>query len=515
MARWDAEWFRRLHQVIAGLAGKDPAEAGTVRRRLARDPIAFAVLYLGHHLRSKETGHKLTFSEAHFEWARIALEWADSKVDNGPQEGRDAVIACRGLGKSTWWFLILPLWAAANGHVKFAAAFADSSGQAMSHLQTLRTETQDNALLRNDYPDLCTPARWRSGTSVADRQSMLHMKSGFTFAARGIDSSVLGLKVGERRPDLLICDDIEPDEASYSPALAEKRRSTLLDAILALNVYARVVLVGTVTMPGSIMHQIVKAARGSTDPADDWVTDEKIRCHHHLPIPVDDAGNERSVWPAKWSLAWLRSRRDAKSSAARREYAKNYENNPLASDSVYWAGDDFTYGSLDAVARTGLWVDPAVTTKGTSDYTGLAVVGHSPSEGKVEIKHAVGVKLAGKELRLKIISLIEQYPEVSRVFVEVNQGGDLWPEVFHDIPGVKVITHTVSDSKEVRFARALPSWQRGRVLHTRRLATLEEQAVAFPTGQYDDVIDAAVSGVLHFLHPKKRQKYGDETESYL
>jgi phage terminase large subunit-like protein len=509
VAQWDADWLARLHQVIASLADMPPGDAAVVRRELAKDPIAFAVIYLSHHLRSRETGDRLTFSEAHFEWARMALNWVGGVATNDLQSGRHAIIAPRGLGKSTWWFLILPLWAAANGHTRFVAAFADSANQAMGHLTTFKSEQDDNALLRHDYPDLCTPAKWRSGTSVADRQSMLHTKSGFTFAARGIDSSVLGLKVGTDRPDILILDDIEPDESSYSALLAEKRRTTMIDAIFALNVYARVILVGTVTMPDSIMHQVVRVTRdGNVDENTEWVQQEKIVGHHYLPIITADDGTRRSIWEAKWPLSWLLSRRGT------REYAKNYLNDPYARDSVYWSGRDFRYGEVSAVARTGLWVDPAVTSRERSDYTGLAVVGFSPSARKVLIKEAVGVRLAGKELRLKIISMLTDCDEISRVFVEVNQGGDLWKDVLHDLP-VRLIVHTVSDSKEVRFARALPHWQRGRVVHANHFGDLEDQAVAFPNGRHDDVIDAAVAGVNYFLVPQKKVRAGRSGRSYV
>ena len=66
-------------------------------------------------------------------------------------------------------------------------------------------------------------------------------------------------------PDLLILDDIEPHEARYSAALAANRLATLREAILPLNIYAHVILVGTVTMQGSIVHQIVRYSRGEVD----------------------------------------------------------------------------------------------------------------------------------------------------------------------------------------------------------------------------------------------------------
>lgn len=514
MARWDAAWFGRLAAEIARLPGLDVVDRQATRRALAADPVAFAMTYLPHHLRGPvdEDGNPgpISFSEIHFEWARIGLSWRTPPTR--PQENRHAFLAPRETGKSTWWFLILPLWAAALGHVRFAVAFAHNGGMAEKHLQTFKHELDTNPLLRADFPDLVAPMRRQtSGTTVADRQGMMQQRSGFVFAAKGIDSQSLGMKVGAVRPDLIILDDVEPDEASYSPDQAEKRLGTITDAILPLNIRARVVWSGTVTMPGSLTHQLVKAANGVE--LADWIKDEKFAAHHHLPIMVNDDGTERSAWPSKWSLEWLAENRHTRS------YAKNYANDPMARDGMYWNREDFTYGDLAGVTKVGLFIDPATTAKKTSDFTGLAVVGWAPppagnpkDPGRCIVLHAEGVRLIGQPLRHHVLRLLARFERIRRVFVEVNQGGDVmeehWRTALHDLPGVRVIPHTATQSKETRFAAALDYYQRGRVLHHDKIAILEEQAVAFPRAPFDDVIDAAAAGVLRFLSPDKRVRAG-------
>jgi hypothetical protein len=523
MSRWDGAWHRRLMRLVVDLPFRPAEEQSAIRRRLAQDPVAFARLYLAHHLKNKTDG-SVTFSEVHYAWAEQALTWADGPPTE-PQQGRHAFIAPRECGKSTWWFLIIPLWAAANGHVRFAAAFAHSASQAELHLKTLKTELDTNALLQLDYPDLCQPKRRpSSGTTVSDNAGMLIQGSGFIFAARGIDSATLGMKVGDQRPDLLILDDVEPDEASYSPALATKRLGTITDAIFPLNVYARVAMVGTVTMPGSIMHQLVKAAAGlpPTDPDNNWVAEQEIRAHHAQAIVRDDAGAERSVWPEKWPLEFLNKIRHT------RMYAKNYANDPMSRDSVYWRKEDFRYSSLTRRTRTMLVVDPAVTQRKTSDFTGLVVVSWEPpaggrptkrDPGMCEIEEAVGVRLTGAPLRVFLAEkFLPRFPHLRYILVETNQGGDLWagPGGVLTGLGVKVGTHWSKDSKEVRFARELDHWQRGRVVQTRQIPILEEQAIGFPNAAYDDVIDAGVAGVHYFLtRPFTVVRTSQKAESYV
>lgn len=481
-------------------------------RRVAtvNDPLLFAYIYLRHHLASDETGGLVTFSHVHDEWAEHARRWAGPLP--GPQEQRDAFVAPRSMGKSTWWFLVLPMWAAAHGHSHFTAAFADSSTQAETHLATFKHELDTNELLRTDYPDLCRPAKRPRGATIADTKAMLFAASGYVFAARGVDSAVLGLKVGSRRPDLMIVDDIEPEEARYSADQAKKRLGTLRDGIFPLNVNARVVIVGTVTMPGSIIHQLVKSVRGGE--VEDWITEENVRAHYYAPIVTADDGTESSVWPGRWSMDFLSSIRHT------RTFLKNYANDPRGYEGGYWRDEDFTYGTLPGITRRLLSVDPAVTTKKSSDPTGVAVVGMVPEQHdrrtrkvttprKAVVEHAEEVRLTGSELRAHCLRIVERWEEagtpIQILWIETNQGGDVWLEVFHDFP-IPVRTLHQTEKKEVRAASALAYYQRGHVRHAKRLSAAEDQMVTFPVAPHDDMVDAIGSGVLRFLDPPKKAR---------
>lgn len=503
MPRWDEAWHRALDSELVDLAFQGPVARSAIRRELAKDPVAFALIYLRGHLRGDATGGRVTFSEAHYEWCRLAMRWRTPATD--PQEDRHAFIAPRGCGKSTWWFLILPLWAAANGHVKFAAAFAHASEQAERHLQTLKRELDANVLLRADYPDLCSA---RDGRAGVDTESMYQARSGFTFAAKGIDSATLGMKIDETRPDLLILDDIEPDEAKYSAKLAEKRLGTVLDAVFQLNIYARVIMVGTVTMPGSIMHQCVKAAAGMETA--DWIRDERITSHHHRAIVLQEDGSERSLWPEKWSLEYLASIRHTRS------YAKNYDNDPMAAGGDYWAADDFVYEEL-AYTRLALSIDPSTTTGHDSDPCGIAVVGWVPERsavnptGRCVVEHVEEVMLVGEELRAHVLRILGRFPRIRLILVETNQGGEHWGAILHHLPpGVKLAYVHNTEPKEVRAEWLLNRYQvrPAGVTHARKLIRCEEQMVGFPKAPHDDMIDAVGNIVRRFLDPPKPKKAG-------
>lgn len=494
------------------LAGVDTRllSAPEGRRALTRlSPLMFGLLYLPHHMKGQQTGERITFADCHLDWARHARGWVRPVVE--PRSARDVFISPRESAKSTWWFLINPMWAAAHGFAHFVAAVSDSATQAQGHLATFRTELESNALLRSDFPDLVRPATSGRGAVKADRQEQIQMASGFTFAARGIDSGNLGLKVGRARPDVLIADDIESGEANYSLHQAAKRLSTLQNVILPLSEFARCVLVGTTTMSGGLIHQCIKAATTTAPPAR-WITEENFRVHYYPPLIDEPDGTRRSIWPAKWKASYLAE------ISATRSYKLNFLNQPASLDGDYWTEEDFRYPEpgeeLDPTPRMMLSIDPAVTSKEKSDFTGLAVVSYFPGKQRCTVHHAGQVKLAPAALRERVLALLDEYPETGLALVEDNQGGDVWPQILHGLP-VRLKTVHQSAPKEVRAARVLNHYQRGRVIHARALPELEEQMCAFPKAANDDILDAVVSAVERFFPVKPRQVSKASSSSYL
>lgn len=452
------------------------------------DPLLFAYVYLRHHLRLPDL-EGVSFSPIHVEWYEAAEQWMRPGADE-----RDIYVAPRGTGKTSMWFLIIPMWAAAHKHIRFIAAFADNATMAESHLATFRSELDRNAKLRRDYPELCAPAKRTGGTNVSDNRTMIHTASGFVFAARGVDSTTLGLKVGERRPEILLLDDVEPAAANYSAYLVEKRLATITDAVLPMGAPgARTVMVGTTTLTGSIIHQAVLHEKA---PAR-WITDEGFRVHHSLPF--DERGE--SIWPERWSTEYLRRIEDTHS------FALNFLNQPRALDGEYWRTDDYSYGDLPSVSRRIVMVDPAVTTARSSDETGLAVVGYSAAARKAVVYEAFGVRLKGEPLRARVLDLLARYPDVAEVCVERNQGGDLMAEsVFHSMP-VPLEAVYSTEKKEIRIERSLGYYRKGGVLHARALPVLEAQQQEFPRGLTDDVVDVVSLALDRLAGPRVTGKH--------
>jgi phage terminase large subunit-like protein len=118
---------------------------------------------------------------------------------------------------------------------------------------------------------------------------------------------------------------------------------------------------------------------------------------------------------------------------------------------------------------------------------------------------ATAVKIQpGPLLRDKVLALLDEFPQIGLILIEVNQGQDTWRAIFHDMP-VKVKTVNQVEPKFSRAEGVLNHYQRGRVIHARRLRELEEQQCAFPKAPFDDLVDCVGSAVRRFIPvaPKK------------
>lgn len=414
---------------------------------------------------------------------------------------------------STWLFLILPLWSAAMGHDDFIVAFSDSASQAQMHLASFKLELDTNELLRNDFPLLCSPSKKESGATRGDTQKLYRAASGFTFAAGGVDTGVLGMKDGSRRPSRILGDDLEPGEAQYSLYQKQQRLTTWIDSILYLNEFAPACLTGTTTMAGSIIDD----ARKTLDPNEEhapWVQEQNFKVHWFEPIVTDErTGEERSMWPGKWPLEYLESIRH------QRSYKKNFLNDPAGLDGDFWNDEDFIHEELIGCTKTLLSIDPFVKRARGSDPCGIAVVSYLPKKvisqpgqpqrirpARCMVEYADDINKTGNDLRAYIFQILERFPHIGRIYIEDNQGKDLWRDILHDLP-VKLFCEPNTIDKDVRAAQLHMLYQAGRVVHSSRFSKAEEQMISFKGKNgpgHDDIIDAIGNGVFKFIKPEAK-----------
>lgn len=470
-----------------------------------QDPLLFAAVYLPHMLRMPgQTIADTTLNQFHLDICEYAKTWMIPMAFMKPRQNRDCFIAPRSCGKSTWIFFILPMWAAAHGHRSYITAFSDTDEQATGWLRNFKMELATNTLLAQDFPDLVAPmVKSKGGKAILDNANATQRANGFIFQAKGVDSAILGANIGGMRPQVILFDDVEPSESNYGPTDLKKRKNTILTAHFYLNTFANVVFVGTTTMPNSLIDQMRKVGdawveyegdpdmfESELDPELRWVATENITTHYYPAIVTNEAGEEESLWPEVWTYDELNRARST------REFMLNMMNKPVSGEDGYWEDTDIEVDSAE-FGNTILSIDPAVTTARRSDYTAFTVLSRG-KDNKVYVRHSEGIKGTSEALTERTKELVERFG-VGIVLVETNQGGDLWKQVFKPSEiGCRVRLLNQRIKKEVRIAQAADFYKKGRVLHTKHFGPLEEQMLAYPHVQHDDLVDSVATGILYF-----------------
>lgn len=172
--------------------------------------------------------------------------------ESNGQGDRVARAAPRGNAKSTLSTLILPLWCIVGKRRRFIGVLSDTTEQAEEFLESIKAELEANERLREDFPDACARGRaWKAGQIIT--------QNGVKVKCWGKRKRLRGARHGSRRPDLVICDDLEDDENIESPEQREKDRAWFFKAVMKIGGrYTVYLVIGTILHYDSLLSRLLK-----------------------------------------------------------------------------------------------------------------------------------------------------------------------------------------------------------------------------------------------------------------
>jgi hypothetical protein len=279
------------------------------------------------------------------------------------------------------------------------------------------------------------------------------------------------------------------------------------------------VLVGTPVGPGSIMDDVVRAARGKPGVLADrgeWVRARGFDPHVYPAIVDAGTDRERSAWPVPWPLHKLHALRDE----GEPEFALQMmcdPDDPAARTG--WTEHLFRYAEPASYDPGGtLWrigsIDPSGTSGRASGvdhmaFVGVAVGRDGPDGRRVCVEEAsAGSWDPEVELQAVIDAWARRFPRARKLLIVEGNGPGAWlSRLLRLPPGVELAEPYRSvQNKTYRHRGLLSEYRRCTVLHSGKLPQLEGQMVAWKPGAsgpaVDDLIDAAAAAV--FL-----ARYGD------
>lgn len=240
MAALAAQYRKRIEAEVTGLDEDKDAVSARRKRALAPDGYEyFCRTYFPHYVKSP------TASQLH----RHLFKRLPEIIANPKGGAREGVIAPRGEAKSTFCSQLFPLWCIARKAKHYVIVAMDVFGQACGMVEAIKAELESNPRLKLDFPEICgAGAIWREGEAVT--------VNGIKVEGVGAGMKLRGRRHGPHRPDLVILDDIENDDAVRSPDQRDKLDKWVDKAVLNLGAAdgsMDVVYVGTVLHYDSVL----------------------------------------------------------------------------------------------------------------------------------------------------------------------------------------------------------------------------------------------------------------------
>ena len=248
---------------------------------------------------------------------------------------------------------------------RFCLLVSDTEGQAVEFLGDIKAELEDNEDLRKMFGV-------RKLLKATETNVIVIFNDGekFRIQAKGSEQKVRGLKWNGKRPDLIICDDLENDEVVMNPERREKFRRWFMNALIPCGSDTCLIrLVGTVLHLDSMLSRILDDKT--------WKT---------LFYEAEDGNFGNILWPDQYSEERLRTIYSAyKAQGDSAGYAQEYRNQPVAIEDAFFNPDYFLPMEEE---RPNLEyfgaADFAISEKEKADNTVLIVGGLSP-EGVLHI----------------------------------------------------------------------------------------------------------------------------------
>lgn len=254
---------KKLSQVDRLIGGKSDAERKSQTRKRDRDISLPRVADMSR--RADCLDDIFTFLKVYFpeifsqKFTPDRIEMLEAIIFAARFSGDQAVAGPRGEGK-TRNALYASLWLCLRGELRFPIIIGKNATRSATDMKSLKEQLQFNALLADDFPEVCIPIRelegWASRArmqtvngeftriewgadhvilpTVADRDTE-SAACGQIIASLGVEGPIRGITFRDERPDLAIIDDVDDRQSAKSFTQTEDRERIIDQDILGLS----------------------------------------------------------------------------------------------------------------------------------------------------------------------------------------------------------------------------------------------------------------------------------------
>lgn len=414
-----------------------------------------------------------------------------------------ALAAPRGFAKSTAITHSYTLASVLFRERDFVLVISGTEAQSIMFLNDIKSELMDNADLKQLF-------KVKGFLKDSESDIIVEMEDGhkFRIIAKGAEQKLRGVKWNGRRPNLIVCDDMEDDEQVLNKDRREKFRKWFYGALIpCIGSDGIIRVVGTILHMDSMLQRLMPEFQLMSSQKHKFIVEEELKTYTNHVLPWKSvkykAHNDdfsQLLWPERWTKEALTAMRERFISQGLADvYSQEMLNVPLDEANAFFKKSDFSGmypEDLDRRMNYYIAADLAISEKQKADYSAF-VVGGLDDNGILHIVKVVKGRMDGRELVELILALETKYHPESFGIEEgtisksigpylreemVKRG--IFPSLYLLKPSADKLTRARSTqarmrASAVRFDKS-SDWYQG----------LEDEMTRFPRDRHDDQVDA-------------------------
>lgn len=423
------------------------------------------------------------------------LEWWELMTRKHPQV---AISAPRGHAKSTACTLTYLLACLCFRERQYVLLISDTVSQASQFLADIKKELLDNERLVQLFGI-------KSFSKDTEDDVIVECTDGhqFRITARGSEQKLRGLKWDHRRPDLIICDDLENDEIVMNPERRKKFKRWFYGALIPCKSVDGIIrIVGTILHDDSLLNNVMPKDQ------DRWTRKTALKVWSEKPGPwlsvKYKAHNEdfsKILWPERYDQQFFQDKRqDFIEQGLPDVYSQEFLNEPIDDSVAFFKRSDFIgITKEDREARLNYYItaDLAISKEETADFS-VFIVAAVDEYKQIQIRNVIRERLDGREIVDTILALQKAYePELFGI-EEMQVSKAIGPFLREEMqstgiyPTLLPLKHKGKD--KIARARSIQARLRAQTIKVDKTADwyplFEEELSKFPRGTKDDQVDA-------------------------
>lgn len=452
--------------------------------------------------------------ECHWEWWELCTS----------KHPKVAIAAPRRHAKSTAVTLAYVLASVLFRNRRYVLIVSDTITQATQFLGDIKKELADNDNLR---------ALFKVKEFIKDTEDdvIVVCEDGheFRLTAKGSEQKLRGLKWNNKRPDLIVGDDLENDEIVMNSDRRDKFKRWFYGALVP-----SVAANGLIRIVGTILHEdsLLNNLMPSEYSKDTVITPLKIYSknkHASWKSIKYDAHTDdftEILWPQQYTKEWfIATRQDFIDRGLADVYSQEYRNRPIDESVAYFKRSDFVAENQeDKRIKLNYYItaDLAISEKETADYSVFLIAG--VDENKIiHVKNVVRERLDGREIVDTLINLQRIYePElvgIEEMQVSKAIGPFLREEMVRTGVYLNLLPLKHNGKDKIARAKSVQARVRAHAVKFDKSGDwyniFEDELCKFPRGTKDDQVDAfAYLGLMLDSLIEAPTKAEEEEEEY-